>query len=196
MADLTSAHIDRLLNAVGELLAERGHEVAIIVVGGASLSVMGWVSRVTTDVDVIARAEREDGEWVLIRPDPFPDVLVEAARTVARDFSLPAGWLNAAVGDQWPQGLPPGMAEELSWREYGALHVGFAGRHTLIALKLFASVDQGPRSVHFQDLVHLKPSQDELIQAAEWVANQDAGDEFPNLVNQAVEAVREHVELP
>ncbi len=194
MTQLSPRLIDRLLMAVGDLLAADGTEVALVVVGGASLSVMGLIPRVTFDVDVIARAEMRDGTWVPIGPHPLPEELVRAVRTVARDFSLAEDWLNAAVGDQWPQGLPEGMAEGLTWKEYGALHVGFAGRQALLALKLFAAVDQGPKSVHFQDLVLLDPTRQELDQAKAWVLTQDAGIEFPNLVHQTVEAVDEQLE--
>lgn len=194
MSELTSEMIDRLLAAVGDLLAvDGGEEIGIVVVGGASLSAMGWVPRVTYDVDVIARAERRHGHWVPIAPKPLPERLVAAVDTVARDYSLPTAWLNAAVGDQWPHGLPPRMAEGLTWRQYSALHVGFAGRDALIALKLFAAVDRSPGSVHFQDLLALAPSRSELAAARQWVLTQDAGDRFPELVQQVLEVINERL---
>ena len=67
------------------------------------------------------------------------------------------------------QGLPPWISDDLTWRRFGALLIGLAGRQTLIALKLFAAVDQGPRSVHYQDLVVLAPTDEELDIAASWV---------------------------
>jgi hypothetical protein len=68
--------------------------------------------------------------------------------------------------------------------------VGLAGRRTLIALKLFATVDQSTRSVHAQDLVTLAPTDAELEDAAQWVALQDASPEFPRLINGVIEHVR------
>ena len=39
-------------------------------------------------------------------------------------------------------------------------------RSALLALKLFAAVDRGPRSVHMQDLLALRPTSLELKDAA------------------------------
>lgn len=103
---------------------------------------------------------------------------------------MPEDWLNTAIGAQWDFGLPPGFADELTWRRYGALEVGFAGRSSLIALKLFATVDTSVTSVHFQDLVRLAPTDEELSEAAHWVEGQDAGPQFPNLVAEALQHVR------
>jgi hypothetical protein len=61
----------------------------------------------------------------------------------------------------------------------------------LIALKLFAAVDQGPRSVHMQDLLALAPADEEIGPAAEWVATQDGSPLFPGMVEQAVQHVRQ-----
>ena len=64
------------------------------------------------------------------------------------------------------------------------------GRRALITLKLFATVDQGPKSVHHQDLVELAPTDDELREAAAWVETQDASPIFPQLVQEAVAFVQ------
>jgi hypothetical protein len=101
---------------------------------------------------------------------------------VARDFGLPSDWLNTVIGAQWDFGLPPGFVQEIEWREFGPLSVGFAGRQSILALKLAAAVDQGPKSVHLQDLIVLAPTPDELDRAGEWVLSQDESDQFPALV--------------
>lgn len=185
--------IQKALTAVGELLAAQQEWVAIVVTGGATLNLLGIVERVTSDVDVIARAYRkESGEMVLEQAEPFPAVLLKAIRTVARDFGLDPFWLNAGVGKQWSQGLPPGTAEGLTWKNYGeGLDVGLVGRDTLIALKLFAAVDKGPRSVHYQDLLRLNPTDEELGKAQQWVATQDAADTWPELVQTTTDNVRD-----
>jgi hypothetical protein len=191
MDNLGSTQIEELLTALGAHLAEGGNSAGIVVVGGSSLAVMGWLERTTQDIDVIAQAKREGGAWVLAAPDPLPAHLVAAVALVARDFGLPGDWLNTTIGAQWSRGLPPGFLEEIEWRQYGTLHVGFAGRRGLISLKLFAAVDQGPRSVHFQDLLALSPTDSELEQAAEWVLAQDAAEGFPVLVEEVVAHVRD-----
>jgi hypothetical protein len=142
--------LDQVLDAVGDLLEAQGEQVGIVVVGGASLNLLGLLERTTGDVDVIARVHfpEDSEERILVPPEPIPKPLVDAIRTIARDFDLPADWMNTVIGAQWEYGLPPGFADDLTWKPYGGLLVGLAGRRTLIALKPFASVDQGPESVH------------------------------------------------
>jgi hypothetical protein len=193
MDNLSSEFLEEIFLAVGEHLESTGNSAAIVVVGGSALSVRGWVDRVTKDVDVIAQAIEKDGQRVLTAPQPLPPHLVEAARKVARDYSLPEDWLNAMVGAQWNYGLPPGFAEEVHWRRFRALEVGFAGRRSIIALKLFATVDQGTSSVHFQDLLKLKPTNIELEMAADWVRGQDAGEQFPALLEEAIGHVQDGI---
>jgi hypothetical protein len=186
-----SETIEEALAAVGDLLQAGGEEIAVVVVGGATLNLLGIVRRSTSDVDVIAQAYRDEaGQLRLAHAEPFPESLQRAIQTVARDFSLAADWMNAAVGKQWAQGLPPSTSEEITWRTYGGLDVGLVGRRALITLKLFATVDQGPKSVHHQDLVELAPTDDELREAAAWVETQDASPIFPQLVQEAVAFVQ------
>jgi hypothetical protein len=167
--------IETALAAVGDLLRVAGENASVVIVGGATMNLLGIARRSTNDVDVIARAFRDqEGVLHLSQAEPFPDSLRTAIRTVARDFGLPPNWMNAEVGAQWVQGLPPWILEDITWRTYGNLHVGLVGRRTLIALKLFAAVDSGPRSVHVQDLLALAPTDAELDESRRWVATQDA----------------------
>lgn len=122
----------------------------------------------------------------------FPPELVRAIATVARDFGLAPDWMNNAVGNQWRTGLPPSLFNELTWRQFEALRVALPGRSALLALKLFAAVDRGPRSVHMQDLLILQPASHELDAAAAWVLTQDAASEFPRLVREAIGYVHAH----
>jgi len=77
----------------------------------------------------------------LVSPDSMPEVLQDAVERVRRDFNLKHGWLNTAVANQWETSLPPSLTEDLTWRTYGGLRVGVAGRRPLIALKLLAVVE-------------------------------------------------------
>lgn len=51
---LASAQLEEVLQAVGNLLEAQGEDVGIVVVGVASLNLMGFVLRTTNDVDIIA----------------------------------------------------------------------------------------------------------------------------------------------
>lgn len=186
--------IERALRAVGELLATDGERCAIVVTGGATMNLLGIVERATSDVDVIARAVPDAGDGIrLRRAEPFPPPLARAIRTVARDMGLDPDWMNAMAGKQWSQGMPPGIPEDLQWRTYGdGLDVALAGRRSLVALKLFAAVDQGMRSVHMQDLRALAPSEPEMVEARAWVLTQDAAEHWPGLVEQAIDHARRH----
>ena len=75
MDNLTPTWLEELLNAVGSHLEAQESDAAIVVVGGATLSVLGIVDRTTKDVDVIAQASREDGDWTLTPPLPLPEAL-------------------------------------------------------------------------------------------------------------------------
>lgn len=189
-----STQLRDLLSAVGELLEEKGETASIVVVGGASLNLAGFVNRATDDVDVIARAEG-NGESTLIPPDPMPEPLRDAVERVRRDFGLQPGWLNTAVANQWETSLPPSLKEDLTWQTYGGLRVGVAGRRPLIALKLLAAVDRGgPQSVHYQDLVRLAPTDEELEEARKWARSEDSSQIVAQHIDQVIEHVREDAE--
>ena len=196
MAFQGRADIESALGAVGELLAARGEQVAIVVLGGAALNLLGIVDRSTTDVDIIALATNPThraSPAVLAHPDPLPEGLRSAITTVARDFRLDPDWMNTAPALQWKFGLPPGLELRIQWREYAALRVGFVHRTDLVAFKLFAAADRHPGNVHFQDLIALHPTQDELSAAVAWVKTQDASPHFPDIVDQVVAELRRHV---
>lgn len=193
--------IDEALTLVGELLAATGHEYAICVIGGAALNLLGIVGRTTVDVDILAFATPRAGgapEHATLRepPEPIPEPLLHAARTVARDLGLDPDWLNAGPALQWRAGLPPGLAQRVEWRRYAALWVGVAARYDLIFFKLFAAADAtGPQSVHYQDLLALRPSAAELDAAAAWVRMQDASLEFADVLHRVVSHVRQELGL-
>jgi hypothetical protein len=144
------------------------------------MNLLGFVARATTDVDILAfgAAEGTTGHTIVQPPEPLPEPLRAAAAAVARQMNLDSSWLNAGPASQWKTGLPPGLESRIIWRSYAALEVGLAGRLDLIYLKLYAAADDtGPQSVHFQDLLALAPSDDELAEARRWVISQDPGTE-------------------
>lgn len=190
MERLTGQRIEELLAALGELLRARGHSCSIVIVGGAALNLLGFVERTTKDVDVAALAKRQGRSRTFLPPDPLPEPLQNAIATVARDFRLPEDWVNTQVATQWPRELPQFLFRDLQWRSYGSLEVGIVGRSTLIALKLHATVDRDFDTVHYQDLLALTPSDAELEEAKNVVISQDAGSQFPRLVDEVIARVK------
>ena len=181
------------IEALGEILGSQGDSVAIVVVGGTAMIAQGFVARATRDVDIIAigKDSAEGRQRSIEPPDPLPEPLVQAISRVARDFNLPADWMNTTAGLQWGTGLPPGFADRIHWRRYGGLSLGLADRHDLILMKLYAAADsEGPTSVHYQDLLALKPTHDELDAAAIWVRSQDTSPEFSPILDKVVEQAK------
>lgn len=75
-------------------------------------------------------------------------------------------------------GLPPGFTDRLVAHRFGPLVVHVAARIDQIAFKLYAAVDQGPRSKHFADLRALAPTASELRGAAAWARTHDPSAPF------------------
>lgn len=70
MGGLNSTTLQRSLTLLGERLMMKGSErLQLVVCGGASLIVLGIVSRSTADVDVVAMAS---WDGYLYSPVPFP----------------------------------------------------------------------------------------------------------------------------
>lgn len=181
----SSCEADRLLGALEEQLAARGERFELVVIGGSALLALGLVSRVTQDVDVVALADGSE----LLEAVPLPASLVEAATRVARDFGLPADWLNSeAARDMLRLGLPQGFAERLTARVYGAgLTVHYASRLDQIHLKLHAAVDHGGPSKHLADLEALEPTSEELVLAARWSRTHDPSEGYLSVLVPALE---------
>ena len=52
----------------------------------------------------------------------------------------------------------------------------------MVCFKLYAAVDQGPRSWHFQDLRELAPGRGDLLLAARWAMSHDPSPGFRGLL--------------
>lgn len=194
MRQITPVTLDRALSLLGELLAARNHPPQhFVVCGGSSLLALGLVSRTTTqDVDILARIEANH----LVSPRPLPDWLRTAADDVGVQLDLPRDWFNDQVADEtlFRCGLPDGLQQRLTLKTYGPrLSISFISRRDQIFLKLHAAVDRdGGR--HLQDLLDLKPTADELLDAARWTRTQDPSDGFRLLLGEMLKHLG-HAEL-
>lgn len=161
--------LERALIAVGDLLADRGHTIEVVAIGGGALSLLGHIDRSTEDIDLVGIID--DGS--LLSAAPLPPELAEAVEDVAGLLNLNAKWMNHGPTSLLKLGLPTGFLERCSERRYNGLIVRFASRYDQIHLKLYAT--GVPKDKHHQDLRRLAPTQHELREAATWVLANDSG---------------------
>jgi Nucleotidyltransferase of unknown function (DUF6036) len=177
-----SGQVTQLLSALGEQIASAGRQYELVVVGGSALLALGIISRPTKDVDVIAVVDA----GAMTKADPFPQELIAARDRVSRDFGLPAEWLNSGPAGLMDHGLPDGFVDRVETRSFGpGLTVHFASRLDQIHFKLYALADQGVGK-HEQDLRALRPTADELIQAARWTRTHDPSVGFREMLEEAL----------
>ena len=190
---LNNKDLERALGLVGQLLQSDEETASVVIIGGAALNLLGVVSRTTRDVDVVAMTSAP-GAALVAPPNPLPAALMKAVESVARDLGLAPNWLNRGPASQWEIGLPPGFASRLHWRSYGPLHVGIADRFDLVHFKLEAAADQ-PSSEgnrHLEDLLALRPSDNDLHAAIAWVKEKNVGPGYHDVVNKVRDYVVAH----
>jgi hypothetical protein len=167
--------LDQALQALAETLEARHLRYELVAVGGSGLLLLGLISRATRDLDIVAVVDA--GNYV--KADPLPQELLDAVRDVGEVLGIGAEWLNAAPAGLLDFGLPEGFARRTEIRDFGtALVLHVASRTDQICLKLYAAVDQGPRSKHADDLRALAPTADELRVAATWARGHDPSPAF------------------
>gem|GEM_PF-1811457 len=116
-----STRLDELLSALDRQLALAGNgEFAIVVCGGSALAAIGLVVRTTRDVDVLGLARTTSSGVVVERLAELPERLPRLRLKVARDFNLPADWLNLGPAPQVGMGLPVGFGTRVEQRRYGS----------------------------------------------------------------------------
>jgi hypothetical protein len=171
--------VDQALSALGEQLAAvRRAPIDILVCGGSALHALRLITRSTKDVDVVAVvATTESGALSMSSAEPMPAHFVEAAAKVARDLQLKDDWINPGPTSALQFGLPDGVLDRAQARTYGpCLTARFISRYDQVHFKLYAAVDQAGK--HYQDLLALRPSADELERAARWSMTHDVSDAY------------------
>ena len=179
------SQLETALRALGELLEARGLHYEVVLIGGGNLILRGLATRPTTkDLDLL-------GEWTTegVKPmRPMPEPLHIAIVDVARTYGLASDWVNLGPESLLDSGLPDGFVGRLKRHDYGGLVAWLAGRFDMVCFKLYATVDQGPRSRHVQDLSDLRPSRDELVAAGRWTLTHDPSPGYRSLL---VETLRQ-----
>ena len=185
---IDSATLEEALMVLGQLLADRDLYYEIVAIGGGSLLLLRQIERTTKDLDLVALVE--NGQ--LVSADPLPQILLKAAVDVGKALELGSDWLNIGPASLFKMGLPDGFMKRMHTRHYKGLTIHLADRFDQICFKLYASVDQGPQSKHFADLITLKPSIDELVQAKSWCISHDVSEIFEIEIDKALENFNEH----
>jgi hypothetical protein len=172
--------IETILSALGEQLESLSAEpVELLVCGGSALIFLGLVHRATKDVDILALVRKTtSGGISFSKATPLKEEFNVAAKKVARDFNLPENWINTGPTSAVDFGLPHGLMDRVTTREFGQkLTIHFLGRYDQIHFKLYAAADQGA-GVHYDDLLALNPIADELEQAAHWSMTHDVSEAY------------------
>lgn len=182
MRDTTGIDLEGALTMLGQLLSERGQSCEVVAVGGGALLLLGQLVRTTKDIDLVAYVDH--GE--LISAQPLPSQLVRAIEDVASLLKIDKKWMNSGPAGLFELGLPDGFQGRLHTNHYRGLTVHFAGRFDQICFKLYASVDDGPKSKHYADLISLKPTEAELKTAAIWCTTHDVSETFSEMLTSVL----------
>lgn len=172
--------IENILYALSEQMEAEGvGNLEMVVCGGAALNILGFVDRVTKDVDIMAFVNRgQNGKITLTKTAPLGHLLMKAAEKVGKDFNLPENWLNEEPAAVLDSGLPEGLMGRVETRKYGEnLTIHFLSRYDQIHFKLHAAVDQ-TSGRHYEDLMSLNPTAKELEEAACWTMQQDPSEGY------------------
>jgi len=179
---ISRKNLDEILFALErQIQFHSGSLIGLLVCGGTALAALELIDRTTKDVDVMAGVEETDEGMRIWKIRRFPKWLDKAAKTVARDFGLPEDWVNLGPASQMDLGLPSGIEGRLVKKSCGNyLSVYFISRTDQIFFKLYAAVDRN--DYHVQDLIALRPTDDEIEEATRWVLTQDVSQHFRSLL--------------
>ncbi|MFT7022453.1 MAG: hypothetical protein ACJA07_001537 [Rhodococcus sp. (in: high G+C Gram-positive bacteria)] len=121
MKEFDAAIIEELLGELDTKLQQRGVEAKIFVVGGAAMALAYNATRITEDIDGIFVPR---------------DVVVDAAREVARERGLDEFWLSDGV----VQMMPPNSDDNPRSRKVGAaLTLEIASPEYILAMKAMST---------------------------------------------------------
>lgn len=159
----------KFLNALDEVYEQLGGtSIDLGICGGAALILTGMIDRTTKDIDTLF-------------PVPWPPLLSEAVQIVARNYDLSERWINSGPDQITTMGLPDGFKERAEISKFGrSLTVYFASRRDQIFFKVYAAADRG--GYHVEDLLALKPTQEDMLAAGEWCRTHDPSDGFRQIL--------------
>jgi hypothetical protein len=185
--------IEEALNRLNAKMVYAGMEpIELVSCGGAALNLMGWVSRSTSDVDIICAAKVDVKGKVKLQPDlVLPPQFFMLVEEVGREMGIKPEWLNFGPAPLVEFGLPVGLADRLQRKSYGsclALHL--VSRLDQVHLKIYATMDPKTRlESHLGDLLDLEPTEAEAKAAVEWLLNRKTSREFRRKLRQVLDRI-------
>jgi len=97
------------------MVYEEMETLELVSCGGASLNLMGWISRSTSDVDVICAAQVDAKGKVILQPErPLPPRFPDLVAEVGREMGIKEEWLNFGPAPLVEFGLPRGLEHRLT----------------------------------------------------------------------------------
>lgn len=166
--------------------------LSLVICGGASLNLMGWVIRSTSDVDILGMLSIQEGERPnLMIAERLSHEFDEMVAGVGRELGLAEDWLNFGPAPLLEFGLPDGLVDRVEKIEIGdCLTIHAISRWDQIHLKFYAALDPGGRvETHLGDLLDLEPTEEEVRAAVGWLTNRSVGVEFRERVKQLLESI-------
>lgn len=185
--------IEEALKRLNAKMVYAGMEpVELVSCGGASLNLMGWVSRSTSDVDVICPARMDaKGKVKLVPEKPLPPQFTELVAEVGHELGIKREWLNFGPSPLVEFGLPPGLEDRLKRMSFGrclALHL--VSRLDQIHLKIYAAMDPKTRlETHLGDLLDLEPTEVEAQAALDWLLRRRTSPAFRRKLKQVLDRI-------
>jgi hypothetical protein len=166
--------------------------VELVSCGGASLNLMGWVSRSTSDVDIICVAQVDrTGKVKLLPGIALPPRFIELIAEVGHEMGIDEEWLNFGPAPLMEFGLPPGLEDRLKRVSFGpclALHM--VSRLDQIHFKMFATMDPKTRiETHLGDLLDLEPTEEEAQAAVDWLLSHKTSRDFRRKLKQVLDRI-------
>jgi hypothetical protein len=183
--------IEEALKRLNAKMVYAGMEpVDLVSCGGASLNLMGWVSRSTSDVDIICVAHVDAKGKVKLQPGKvLPAQFTKLVAEVGHEMGIRQEWLNFGPAPLVDFGLPPGLEGRLKRKRFGqclALHL--ISRLDQIHLKMYATMDAKTRlETHLGDLLELEPKEAEARAAADWLLSRKTSPAFRRKLKQVLD---------
>jgi len=184
--------LHKALNMLNELLERHNKQpCSFVVCGGSALIATDLVTRTTKDIDILGQVVPEG----IVPLNELPEIIRELSEAIAEELNFPKDWFNTGPSSmlnvKLPNyGLPDGFKNRLIEHQYGSkLTIFFISRIDQIFFKTYAAVDKGGPTYHSEDLLKLKPTSEEILQAAKWSMSQDPSHPFKISLIQMLESL-------